>query len=136
MGIWAGLVLAAIAAGLFYIGRVPRIVCLLVGVAGLGFAAVFASWIMSIPTGSTAVLWITRIAGIAGIFGLIVYVHDVLPKTGSPRRWQTPVLGLLVPTLLLVGVGGVFGQIYRENVVGGVGGGLDSAITTVFGDRG
>lgn len=136
MEVWAGLILAAIAGALFYIRRLPRIVCILAGVAGLGFAFVFSGWIMSIPTGSTTVLWTTRIFGLAGIVGAIVFIHDVLPKTGTPRRWQTPVIGLLFPAFLLIGVGGVLGHVVKDGLVGGVGHGINTAVTTVFGTKG
>ncbi|WP_214417062.1 hypothetical protein [Sphaerisporangium fuscum] len=136
MQIWAGLILAVIAGALFYIKRVHRVVCILVGVAGVGFAAVFSGWIMAIPTGSTTVLWTTRIFGLAGLFGAIVFIHDVLPKTGSPRRWQTPIIGLLFPAFLLIGIGGVVGDAFKHGVVDGMGHGIDAAVTTVFGSKG
>jgi hypothetical protein len=135
MEIWAALILIAIAGALFYIQRVPRIICWLAFIAGTGFAAVFSGWILGIPTG-TAAVWTTRICGLAGIVGLIIFAHDALPKLGRPRRWQTPVLGLLVPTLVAIGIGGVVGTVFNDGLREGVGGGITTAVHTVFGTKG
>lgn len=136
MSIFSGIIIAAIAFALHYLKRLPRIVSMLAFIAGVAIAYGISSWLLNIPSDSTAKVWTIRTCAALGVFGLLVFVHDVLPKLGSPRRWITPIMGIIVPGLLVLGIGGIFGQVFTTGVVDGVGGGVDMAVTTVFGNKG
>lgn len=127
-----GIFIACVALGLQFVRKLLRVVCLLALLAGFGIAASIKGWLAGL-TGAD--LWGIGIAGGAAVIALIVFVCQVHPKLGSPKRWMTPIIGLLLPSLLWIGLGGVAGKAFRQGADKG-GSALDKAITTVFGKQG
>jgi hypothetical protein len=127
-----GIFIACIALGLQFVKRLLRVVCLLALLAGVGIAASIKGFLAGL-TGAD--LWGIGIAGGATVIAAIVFVCQVHPKLGSPKRWLTPMIGLLLPSLLWIGIGGVAGKAIHNGLDKG-GTAVDTALTTVIGKQG
>lgn len=126
-----GIFIACIALGLQFVRKLLRVVCLLALLAGFGIAASIRGWLSGL-TGAD--MWGIGVAGGVAVIAGIVFVCQVVPKWGSPKRWLTPVIGLLLPSLLFIGIGGAAGTAIQKGADKG-GSALDAAITKVFGNQ-
>jgi hypothetical protein len=128
MSVLAAAVLLAVAAALQWKHKAQRTVAILAALAGIGFALPVSGWLATV-TG-------TSIAGIViglplTLFLVVVWYHEIHPKTGSPKRWFTPLVGFILPALLITTVGGPVGGLIHSGLstVGNTGGRVVSQIT-------
>ncbi|MEV4059754.1 hypothetical protein [Nonomuraea dietziae] len=132
MALGTGIFLLCVALGLQFVKRLLRVVCVLAAIAGIGVAIGLKGTLRDLTSEAT---WGVSIgAGLAAI-ALIVFVCQVVPKLGTPKRWMTPLIGVLLPSLLVIGIGGAAGKALRTGLDKG-GGAVDQAVTTVIGPQG
>jgi hypothetical protein len=128
MTVLAAAVLLAVAAALQWKKKAQRTVAVLAALAGIGFAIPVAGWLSTV-TG-------TSIAGVAiglplTVFLCVVWYHEIHPKSGQPKRWFTPLVGFILPALLITTMGGPIGDLIHSGVttVGNTGGRVVSQVT-------
>lgn len=128
MTVLAAAVLLAAAFALQWKHKAQRTVAVLALLAGIGFVIPVSGWLTTI-TG-------TSIAGIAiglplTIFLAVVWYHEIHPKNGTPKRWFTPLVGFILPALLVTTLGGPIGGLIHSalSTVGNTGGRVVSQIT-------
>lgn len=126
-------VLLAVAIALHHRKKALRTVCVLVLLASFALASQIQGFLAGITT--TTVLGIGIALPLTVYLG-VIYCHDVFAKShgGQPRRWQTPIIAVVLPALLL-SLGGTIPDLINA-AFGKSNSASDSVITKLINDKG
>lgn len=140
MGTAVAVIALTIAGVLMWKRKMPKIVALLMLVAGGGLQAGWLGGILASGIDAAAALagsltsaaFGTAVPAVLAVVGLIVYVHDMWPKHSAGRL--TAGIGLVLPALVSY-LGGAAGSIAGSGV-DAIGGAIGGALGALFGGGG